>query len=95
MKKLAKRFWNKKAMKLRKSGLDKLLYLAVPGVSLSVRAGRLIVNDEKTYSPSTHSLRCIILANAGFITTDAVAWLAREHVALFIACLSGCLTCAA
>jgi CRISPR-associated protein Cas1 len=64
-----------------------MLYLDKPGMGLATRVGRLIVkssDDEVVYSPASHALHCIILANAGFVTTDALAWLAREHVALLI-----------
>jgi CRISPR/Cas system-associated endonuclease Cas1 len=40
--------------------------------------------NAKLYSPASHNLQCIVIANAGFVTTDAVAWLTREHVALFV-----------
>jgi CRISP-associated protein Cas1 len=64
-----------------------LLYLDVPGCGLSVRSGCLIVKsglDVKTYHPASHSLRCIIVAAAGFVTSDAMAWASCEHVTLLI-----------
>jgi CRISPR/Cas system-associated endonuclease Cas1 len=36
------------------------------------------------FLPHSHRLQCIILANRGFMTTDALAWLAREHVTVLI-----------
>jgi CRISPR/Cas system-associated endonuclease Cas1 len=67
---------------------DGLLYLGTPGIGLSVRSAVLIVKTaegETKYRPQSHALRCIIMANAGYISTDALAWLAREHVALLMA----------
>jgi CRISPR-associated endonuclease Cas1 len=62
-----------------------LLYLDTPGIGLSVRDGKLLVrtNGETRYLPRGR-LQCVILAARGYVTTDALAWLAREHVALLI-----------
>jgi hypothetical protein len=46
--------------------------------------GRHPFEAEDVYSPASDALHCIIIANAGFVTTDALAWLSREHVALLI-----------
>jgi CRISPR/Cas system-associated endonuclease Cas1 len=64
-----------------------MLYLDKPGIGLATRARRLVVKSfegEDVYSPGEHGLHCIIIANAGFVTTDALAWLSREHVAVLI-----------
>ncbi len=66
---------------------DGLLYLGTPGIGLSVRSGVLIVKTaegEAKYRPQLHALRCVIMANAGYVSTDALSWLSREHVALFV-----------
>lgn len=63
-----------------------LLYLDSYGTGLTVRAGLLhaIVDDREALSfiPSQHSLKTIIVANHGFISTNAVEWTSREHVLL-------------
>jgi CRISPR/Cas system-associated endonuclease Cas1 len=41
------------------------------------------LDDETQYSPRG-KLQCVILAAKGFVTVDALAWLAREHVALLV-----------
>jgi CRISPR/Cas system-associated endonuclease Cas1 len=68
--------------------MSNLLYLDQPGLALCVSRGRLIVKDgaggEQTF-PSSSSLRVVILASAGYVTTEALAWLSREHVAVFVA----------
>ena len=65
-----------------------LLYLASPGIGLSARGGHLLVrgegDDEQFFPPHNHRLQCVIAANKGFVSFDALAWLAREHVALLI-----------
>jgi hypothetical protein len=42
-------------------------------------------DPAEAFAPGGHGLACVILANSGFITTDAAAWLASEHVAVFVA----------
>lgn len=39
---------------------------------------------EMGFLPHSRRLHCIIPAARGFVTTDALAWLAREHVAVLI-----------
>jgi CRISPR/Cas system-associated endonuclease Cas1 len=67
-----------------------LIYLDAPGTGLSVREGKLVAKIpdsegvfEAVYLPHGR-LHCIILAARGFVTTDALAWLDREHVAVFV-----------
>jgi hypothetical protein len=74
-----------------------LLYLDAPGAGLSVRDGRLIVKTldaETSYVPHNHRFHGIIFATRGFVTTDALAWIAREHVALLIVHEGECLALA-
>ena len=63
--------------------------------ALSRRAGRRIIcprkssnrqncDGEMTLVPQSHRLQCVILAARGFVTADALVWLAREHVAVFV-----------
>jgi CRISP-associated protein Cas1 len=64
-----------------------LLYLSEPGTGLTVHDGLLIVktfNASTIYKPREHRLQCVILAARGFVTTDALAWLTREHVAALV-----------
>jgi CRISPR/Cas system-associated endonuclease Cas1 len=62
-----------------------LLYLDAPGLGLSAREGKLIVkqNGHTSYLPRGR-LQCVIMAARGYVTADALAWLAREHVALLV-----------
>jgi CRISPR-associated endonuclease Cas1 len=71
----------------RRAWLQKLLYLDEPGCGLSAKGEHLIVKAppiEMGFKPREHRLQCVILAARGFVTIDALAWLAREHVAVII-----------
>jgi len=41
-------------------------------------------NEVKTAYPPSGRLQCVIIAARGYVTIDALAWLAREHVALLV-----------
>lgn len=63
-----------------------LLYL--DGYGITVRSGLLhaVADDREPLSfiPSQHSLRTIIVANHGFISTSAIEWTSREHASLLV-----------
>lgn len=39
---------------------------------------------ETAYMPHGHRLQCVILAERGFVTADALAWLARDDIAVLV-----------
>ena len=62
-----------------------LLYLDTPGSALRIVRGRLAISPHGGFhSPGSHALGCIVLAASGYVTTDALSWLSREHVGLLV-----------
>jgi hypothetical protein len=82
--------------------LKSLLFLPNNGTALQVRRSSLCVRapdarlcerceaTETLYPARVHGLRTIILAGrGGSITDEAIRWVAREGVSLYLMCLSG------
>jgi CRISPR-associated endonuclease Cas1 len=66
-----------------------LLFIDEVGSALQIRRGALAVRYpngvERLHHAPKHGLGCIILAAPASISTEAVQWLAAEHVGLLIA----------
>ncbi|MGA9214241.1 MAG: CRISPR-associated endonuclease Cas1 [Methylocella sp.] len=74
--------------------MKSLLFLQSNGTALQVRKGCLCVRDsdgaESLHPARVHGLRTIIMAGrGGSFTDEAIRWVAREGVALFLMCRSG------
>jgi len=71
-----------------------LAYIDHPGVALQIRSGALALRfkdgGERLFRPGEkHPLQTIIVAASASITSDAIAWLARERIALLLSTHSG------
>lgn len=63
-------------------------FIDAPGTALQVRRGDLCIRfkdgRERLFPPRAHAFKSLIVAASASISTDAIAWLSAENIALFI-----------